>query len=459
MAPPVRLLVAACLLALALPASASASAAGLSDVVNQWLPDPDGASWTYQWSDAQYAPKPTREKYTLDSRAGTSFRLAWTTDGLGNGDGTQPGAGQVDYQRTEAGLLNVNWASTPPPPQFPILCASASQCANSLAGTHYMLIWGNRSPVLAEPLLQGTRWSALGGAGNDVGSDNRYEGTQRVVVPAFPKGILAAKVVSTITQAGALGDPYGSGLRTVWWVYGVGPVKIHFAHAGGDTSDAELLETSLKPRPAPVDTNYLPLGTGETARFRWTNTKHLRKPAVETVTVNTVVNNTARVDVKSDSGPINVAGTYLLSTRLNGITDLGGTTKAASLAKLPPLGPASAPKDRRRHFFTPLDLLLYGYNPVLPAYPSPGMTWRSAKGSADYKTFGVTGRTKVVGFVRRVTVPAGRFKALKVVSTLTQKGFPFGSGTRTSYFAAGVGLVKLVFRHRDGSVSTVERLR
>lgn len=28
-----------------------------------------------------------------------------------------------------------------------------------------------------------------------------------------------------MTQAGALGDPYGSGLRTVWWAYGVGPVN------------------------------------------------------------------------------------------------------------------------------------------------------------------------------------------------------------------------------------------
>ena len=44
-------------------------------------------------------------------------------------------------------------------------------------------------------------------------------------------------------------------------------------------------------------------------------------------------------------------------------------------------------------------------------------------------------------------------------STLTQKGFRYGSGTRTSWFAPGKGLVKLVFRHRDGSVSTVERLK
>jgi len=46
-----------------------------------------------------------------------------------------------------------------------------------------------------------------------------------------------------------------------------------------------------------------------------------------------------------------------------------------------------------------------------------------------------------------------------VTSSLEQAGFPFGSGTRTCWFAPGVGLVKLVFRHGDGSVSTVVRLK
>ena len=41
-------------------------------------------------------------------------------------------------------------------------------------------------------------------------------------------------------------------------------------------------------------------------------------------------------------------------------------------------------------------------------------------------------------------------------SVLKQQGFPFGSGTRTTWFAPGRGLVKLVFKHGDGSVSTVQ---
>ena len=45
-------------------------------------------------------------------------------------------------------------------------------------------------------------------------------------------------------------------------------------------------------------------------------------------------------------------------------------------------------------------------------------------------------------------------------SKVRQQGYAaFGGGTRTSSFAAGKGLVKLVFHQRDGSVSTVERIR
>ena len=56
-------------------------------------------------------------------------------------------------------------------------------------------------------------------------------------------------------------------------------------------------------------------------------------------------------------------------------------------------------------------------------------------------------------------VPAGTFHALAVTTTMTEAGFPFGSGTRTSWFAPSKGLVKLVFRHGDGSVSTVTLIK
>ena len=435
-----------------------ASAGPLDDPVDQWLPSSDGATWTYVWNDSTYAPNQTRERYTLAGRSGNAFRLQWTTSDLGNGEGTVSSDGTIDYTRSEAGLVNTNWATTPPPPQFPILCANPSQCGNSLSSTHFQLIWGTRSPVLAEPLLRDTRWNSVGGANNDVSSSNRYLGLSRIVVAAFPKGVTAAKVESQITQAGAVGDPYGSGVRTVWWVRGVGPVKVEFRHTGGEVTRAELTSTNLIPREPPSDENYLPLNRTDTMTFRWRNSKHMRKASTQRFTVAQVVNNTARVDVKNVSGPIAVAGSYVFASRLSGVTNLSTFTRAASKAKFPPLGPRSLPQKERRRLMTPFDLMVFGFNPILRSYPAKGQSWTVSRGSRDYKVFGVTGTSKVLGF-KRVRVPAGSYRAVVVQSTLKQKGFRYGSGTRTAWFAADKGLVKLVFRHRDGSVSTVERVR
>jgi hypothetical protein len=177
----------------------------------------------------------------------------------------------------------------------------------------------------------------------------------------------------------------------------------------------------------------------------------MKKPSVQQFTVSQVVNNTARVDVASKSGPIKVVAAYAFSSRLSGITNLATSAQAQLLTRFPKLG-------RGRHFFTPFDLMAFGLNPILQAYPAAGQSWNTKAGSRDYRVFGVTGFSKVVG-IRKVTTPAGHFRALAVESHLKQKGHPFGSGVRISYFAPGKGLVKLVFRHRDGSVSTVDRVR
>ena len=103
-------------------------------------------------------------------------------------------------------------------------------------------------------------------------------------VPAFGAPVKAAVIESVITQAGALGDPFGSGLRTVWWVYGVGPVKIVFEHAGGvnaPISQALLRSTNQVPATPPTDLNYFPLEPGLKLRYRFVNSKHLKKPSVQ----------------------------------------------------------------------------------------------------------------------------------------------------------------------------------
>ena len=451
-----RFLLAASAILTAFLALAPAALADLSNTRDQWMPYSDGAQWTYQWSDSQYQPTPIQEKVAIQRRSGTAFRLRW--DQIDPGPYEIPEQGTIDFRQSDAGLVNLTYQSSQPPPQFPVLCASAADCGNSVAGTMYMLIWGTRSPVLQEPLVKGSRWSSTGGASNDVASDNRYLGLEKISVPAFPDGVFAAKIESEITQAGAIGDPYGSGVRTVWWVRGVGPVKILFRHTGGEVGTSELVSTNLEQQFPPPDDAVMPLNRGDTMDFRWRNSRYMKAWSRQRLTVSQVVNNTARVDVKHLSGPINVAGSYTFATRLSGITHLAGFTKAATRAKFPKLGPRGASADRRRHFFTPFDLMAYGFSPVLPAYPTIGDAWRSSRDSRDYRVFGVTGTSKITG-MRTVRVPAGTFSAFVVQSQLTQPGFAFGSGRRTMYFAPGKGLVKLVFRHRDGSVSTVERLR
>lgn len=446
------------LLAGVLAAAAAITAA--PSLGSGWLPHPADATWTYQWTDSVYDTTPTNEIVSVKSQADNGFVLAWTTDGAGTPDAPQS-EGSVSFQDTNFGIVNTDWTSSPPPSAFPILCASPAQCGNSLASTYYNVIWGARAPVLFEPLLQGTSWNANGAAQNDVTTSNDYLGTEPITVPAFAKPVLAAKIRSQITQAGALGDPYGSGVRTTWWVYGVGPVKVVFQHAGGSSAPvttAVLQSTNQTAKAPPADTAYFPMQVGLKGTYRWTNTKHFKKPEVESYTIDQAANGTAIVKVKSVSGPMRVAGAYQLTTRLDGVTSVASATKAASLVKMPPLGPAALPVSKRRHFFTPFDLMTFGFNPLLPAYPATGAAWSADPNGRDFAVYGVTGSSRVAG-MQKVTVPAGTFDALVVTSSLKQAGYPFGSGTRTMWFVAHRGLVKLQFRHGDGSVSVVELLK
>lgn len=446
---------------LVLAAIAALAIAPTQALADGWLPHAADATWTYTWTDSVYQTDATIEKVTVKSGADAKdFVLAWTTDGQSSPSG-KTSSGTVSLKQSSGGIDNTDWSSNPPPTNFPVLCPQIAGCNNSVASAWYLVIWGSRSPVLSEPLVKGLSWNSTGGSQGDVTSSTEYMGIEKVTVPAFKDPVSAARIRSEVTQAGARGDPYGSGVRTVWWVYGVGPVKMEFQHSGGSdapVTTALLQSTSLTPGQAPADTVYFPLTKGLTFTYRWTNTKHFSKPVVEKYTIDDEVNSSARFSVKTVSGPIRAAGTYGFAFRLDGLTNLWGSTKAATTVKFPPLGPSSLPADKRRHFFTVFDLLTYAYNPVLPAFPTVGALWGSKDPSRDYSIFGVTGGTKIVG-VESVTVPAGTFKALRVQSALTQKGFKFGSGTRIAWFAPDRGLVKLVFKHGDGSVSTVELLK
>src|SRR5438105_11708567 len=88
---------------------------------DNWLPHPDDATWTYQWTDTAYNTTPTTEKVTVKSQKGSSFVLAWTTADQGNPDDAPDSIGTVAFQETNSGLANTDWSSNAPPPSFPIL--------------------------------------------------------------------------------------------------------------------------------------------------------------------------------------------------------------------------------------------------------------------------------------------------------------------------------------------------
>jgi hypothetical protein len=221
---------------------------------------------------------------------------------------------------------------------------------------------------------------------------------------------------------------------------------------------AVLESTNQTPKPPPEDAKYFPLDKGRSLTYRWTNSTHLKKPVVEQFTIDSAAQSSARFSVRSVSGPMKVAGSYGFSTRADGVINLWGDTQAATRLKFPPLGPSSLPASKRRHFFTPFDLMTFGFNPLLPAYAKVGASWGSSTESQDWLNYGVSGSTTITG-VQTVKVQAGTYRALVARSTLKQAGFPFGSGSRTCWFAPDVGLVKLVFRHGDRSVSTAELVR
>jgi hypothetical protein len=239
-------------------------------LADDWLPHPANAQWQYQWTDTSYDQSGTTENVVVQNQAGSSFTLAWADSAdqpppAGNTGIQCPlnaDIGEMTFQDSSSGMINTDWNSCPPPSGMPVLCASAGNCTKSLSSTLYDVIWGNRVPVLSEPLLAGTAWNATGGVQNEVSSTSQYLGLRPVKVPAFPTGVIAAEVQTTVALGGTLGDDYGSGVRTTWWVRAAGPVRVAFDHVDGSVSTASLRSTNLRPSPILPDADYFPLASG-----------------------------------------------------------------------------------------------------------------------------------------------------------------------------------------------------
>lgn len=433
---------------------AAIAAAGPSvALADAWFPHPATAQWSYHWTDTRYNPLGTTDAVTVDSADSVTcgWQLQWTGDirvpvpGTLGATTDQPDDGTVCFQDANTGLRNTGWSADGPPGNEPSLCRGAEACVNTLGSTLDAVIWGGRTPVLPEPLLRGASWVSTGGQNGTVSSHSEYLGRQTITVPAFPAGIRAAVTRSQITMHGTPGDRYGSGTRTTWWGYGIGPLRMVFDHVDGAITRAQLTATNLAAAHPPPDRNDFPMTAGLTGTYRWTNPRYLKTPEIDRVTVAAAGGRAARFTATTISGPLRATGHDVFSLGLDGLRATA-TDTAVTRSRLPRLGGG-------QRVATPLDLMTYGVDPVLPAYPVIG-TVRPGPGAPAPRPGGVIGTSRILG-VRTVRVPAGRFSALEVRSVLTEPGHPFGTGVRTMWFSPTRGLVKLVFDHADGSVSTV----
>ena len=150
-----------------------------SAMADEWFPHPANATWTYNWADTEYNPSGTTENVAVASQNaanGCGWNLAWTgttevpLGGTGGPVISQPDTGTMCFRDQDYGLENPDWSASAPPLDEPSLCPDPSSCSDSLGSTLFDVIWGSRNPVISEPLLQGTSWTATGGGSGNVTS-------------------------------------------------------------------------------------------------------------------------------------------------------------------------------------------------------------------------------------------------------------------------------------------------
>ena len=358
--------------------------------------------------------------------------LAWTTEGQDNPTDAPDSAGTVSFQETTAGLLNTDWSSNAPPQNFPILCASPTRCGNSLASIYYNVIWGSRVPVLAEPLLKDTTWSST--------RRRRQRRHEHVDVPRARRTSRCPRSTSRsrrrrsssdITQAGALGDPYGSGVRTIWWVYGVGPVKIEFDHAGGASrrSRPRCSRARTRRRSAADRRRLLPAAQGLKARVPLDEHEVHEEGVGAGLRGRPGRERLGARHREERSGPIKVAGAYGFTLRNDGLTNIGAAQVRVAL-EVPAARAEALPKrsgvtsSRRSTSWTTASTRS---SPRIRRRPD---SW-TARRRPRLRGLRRHRQGELLG-VQTVKVPAGRFQAIAVRTTLKQNGYKFGSGTRTN---------------------------
>ena len=433
---------------------------GLAD--DLWFPHPADATWTLQVvQNSVYATTPTTEKVTVKSQKSPTFVLAWTTDGRKQLHRRDHLERHDDLRGSRPGHLRrlVEHAA---PGHVPALLRFRHEL-RELDGKHTIFPDLGLAEAAASGAAQSSTWTSTGGATRTTCQKApHFPWRAQNHGPRLPRARRGRWGTDADRQAGAQGDPYGSGTRTVWWSLRRRPLMITFQHAGRRQSARDDVDPAEhEPQAAATAWRHrlLPLHEGLKLTYSWTNTETPAHTRGQTFTVDAVVNNTRPFSRYRTSPARYGQEDRRLSKRASGVTDLWGTTSSATLLKFPPLGPArSSGLNQQNHFVTPFDLPNFGFQPGPPPHTRPrARKWSSEP--VEQRLLDLR-RHRHRNRDRRQTakVPVSSFQALVVRSTLKQPGFPYGTGTRC-WFAPAEGLVKLVFAHGDGSVSTVVLLK
>lgn len=134
----------------------------------------------------------------------------------------------------------------------------------------YMLmyyIFRHNTDLFRFPLVIEDTWAQEGHW--NTWTQMTIEGYEQVEIAAGTfRDCLKHKTVFTRADAGSpLKSSLVNGTRYLWFAKGVGVVKMHYEHANGITTEAELLVYKV----ATEDTEYLPLQVGNAWTYKWQN--------------------------------------------------------------------------------------------------------------------------------------------------------------------------------------------
>jgi len=183
---------------------------------------------------------------------------------------------------------------------------------------------------------------------------------------------------------------------------------------------------------------YLPLQIGTGWTYAWSNDTHHSDPITETIRVSRQDEDQYTLAARTGQ----THGQFWISGQADGIAWAGFSTHSGSASGFP------VPMYMLMHYaYVPYDFLR---QPL-----QVGQTW-VGYGQTEASLPVHEGRSTVISDSETVAVTAGTFTDALHVRTVISGTNQYLSGDRHIWFAPGVGLLRLIYNHDDGSVTTAE---